>query len=406
MGGLIEGIGALFAELGAGADVGAGAAAGIGAGTLAGAPIAGGVVPEILVTAAPEVGAGLTTGELTAGVGGALTAAGTAFAGNTLPGVGGSGVATGVSAPNAPTSVSPSMATPSASGGATPTLGSSGGVSAGAPLGSSGGVSAGAPSGIPALSSPGVAPVDLTAGGAVNTGVVQNALVPDVAADNAALGTGVSGAGTGAGTGGVTVAEQPSLISKGIAGAINTIGGAGTATPAGVSSTLGIVQPAISGAGLLYNLLQGQPVTPKANQAAISGVESQASNLASQGSQLESYLANGTLPAGAQAAVNQATNAAKAGVRSAYASMGLSGSTMEQEALAQVDQQASAAVFNMGSSLLETGINETQLSSQLYSEIIGLSQQQSQQTGAAIANFAAALSGSTQNRTYTLTPAG
>jgi hypothetical protein len=45
------------------------------------------------------------------------------------------------------------------------------------------------------------------------------------------------------------------------------------------------------------------------------------------------------LPPGAQANLNAATEAAKAQTRSAYAREGLTGSTMETQALADIDQR-------------------------------------------------------------------
>lgn len=108
-----------------------------------------------------------------------------------------------------------------------------------------------------------------------------------------------------------------------------------------------------------------------------------------QGNALDSAIFGGQLPAGAQAAVNQSTQAQKAQVRSTYANLGLSGSTMEADALAQVDQAAAAQTFNFAQNLLQTGLGQLGASSGYYNDIIKAQMQQDQDLGSAFTGLAA-----------------
>ena len=146
---------------------------------------------------------------------------------------------------------------------------------------------------------------------------------------------------------------------------------------------------AISALGLGYSALS-QPSIPGGQLQALTG---QANQLASQGQTLQSYLFNGQLPQGAQTALDQATASASASVKQDYARMGLSGSSAEAQALASVRNSAAAQKFQLAQQLLQTGINETGLSSSLYENIYKASQQENQGLMQAIASFAAAAAG-------------
>lgn len=143
----------------------------------------------------------------------------------------------------------------------------------------------------------------------------------------------------------------------------------------------------VGAAGLGFNLLQGNSVPDQ------SKLEGQAQQLSTQGKELASYLQSGQLPAGAQAALSQATNAAKASVRSNFASQGLSGSQQEAQALQQIDLNAASQQFSIADKLLTQGLDETKLSSNIYSDLLKVNEQQTKDTGSAIANFAASLGG-------------
>ncbi len=91
----------------------------------------------------------------------------------------------------------------------------------------------------------------------------------------------------------------------------------------------------LSGGLLASQLFRGNEAYP-----AEKSLQTLGTNAATEGQALAGYLNSGTLPPGAQQAVSSATNAAKATMRSTYAKMGLSGSTMEAQALQEADRQA------------------------------------------------------------------
>lgn len=144
----------------------------------------------------------------------------------------------------------------------------------------------------------------------------------------------------------------------------------------------------VSGAGLLTDLLSGSPSA---------SAEKQLKNIAgqqnAQGQQLESYLANGTLPPGAQQWVDQQTQAQKAAIRAQYAQSGESGSTMEAQALNQVDAAATAQMFTIASQLLNTGISETNASGTLYNYLMQAQNADAKDVSQAIQNFVGSLGG-------------
>ena len=180
-------------------------------------------------------------------------------------------------------------------------------------------------------------------------------------------------------------------------------GGAAASAPAAGGSgdksildSLGIKNPlgaAIGAAGLGYSVLQGQQ-----QQKYSPEMLAQAQSLNSQGQQLLSYLQSGTLPAGLQASLTQATSAAKAKVISNFASQGLNTDPAQNTALAaqlnQIDQQALISTAQIGQQLMTSGIQETGLSSDLYKTLANIDQTQTANIGKSIAAFASSISGS------------
>ena len=122
-------------------------------------------------------------------------------------------------------------------------------------------------------------------------------------------------------------------------------------------------------------------------------LKSEASQLSRQGGQLQSYLANGTLPPGVQAGITQAADAQKASIRSRYAASGSSGSSAEAADLAAVDQQAQAQGAQIAMQLLTSGISESGLASGIYENIANQSLQEDKDLGSAFGSLASALSG-------------
>ena len=180
--------------------------------------------------------------------------------------------------------------------------------------------------------------------------------------------------------------------------------GAGAAAPASsgagalttgvgpVDSTLSFLgkNPALllGGAGLLK--AESAKNKPVAGQQAL---ELQALQDQQQGQKLQSYLQNGTLPPGVQAGLDQAHHAAQATIKSQYAARGQSGSSAEQQDLNNLAQSVQAQGAQIATGLLQTGIQESQLSTSIYEKLMQTQIQQDQALSGAIANFAGALAG-------------
>lgn len=122
-------------------------------------------------------------------------------------------------------------------------------------------------------------------------------------------------------------------------------------------------------------------------------LQGEAGQLAGQGKELAGYLQSGTLPPGVQGGITQATQAAKAQIRSQYASRGMSGSSAEQADLARADQSAQTQGAEIAIQLLQQGVNESGLASRLYEQILQNSMEKDKELGASFTNFAQALGG-------------
>ena len=177
-----------------------------------------------------------------------------------------------------------------------------------------------------------------------------------------------------------------------------TAGGTATNNSPSVLDSLGIKNPlgaAVGAAGLGYAALENK--APKFSPQ----LEAQAASLNANGQQLMSYLQSGSLPPGLQASLTQATSAAKAKIISNFAAQGLNvdptngyaNNSALQAELAAVDQQALISTAQIGQQLMQTGITESGLSSDLYKTLAQIDQTQTANIGKAIANFASALSG-------------
>jgi hypothetical protein len=188
------------------------------------------------------------------------------------------------------------------------------------------------------------------------------------------------------------------------------------ATAGGASGTGGFLDRPIGDTGIKYGqLLQGglmglQGEMQKSQMDKLLGpLKGSAAALRNESMALSGPLFGGQLPAGAREAVDLATQSAKARVRSTYANLGLSGSTMEADALNNVDRQAAAQTFQMADQLLQTGLNATGMSDQLYSGILNATLGQNKELSDALGSFAAELMGSqtpSAGRTLTLNLGG
>lgn len=163
-----------------------------------------------------------------------------------------------------------------------------------------------------------------------------------------------------------------------------------TFTDAISKNPFGAVGALAAGGGLVNNLIQGQKPLP-----AYSQLQQLSQQLGPEASQLKSYLANGTLPPGLQASVDQSTAAAKARIISQYATRNQSTDPNQNSALAQelagVDQTAVATAGQLAVQLYQQGLSETQMNQQIYAALLNADQAQAKQTQDALGGFAAAL---------------
>jgi hypothetical protein len=158
------------------------------------------------------------------------------------------------------------------------------------------------------------------------------------------------------------------------------------------SSIMGLIQnnpgALLSGGLLASQLFRGNEQYP-----AEKSLQTLATNTGTEGAALSGYINSGTLPPGAKQAVDQATNAAKATLRSRFAETGLSGSTMEAQALGEVDTRAAAQTFQMADQLLQQGANYTNISANLYNELLKTQAGTDQEFQRSLMAFAGGLGG-------------
>lgn len=154
----------------------------------------------------------------------------------------------------------------------------------------------------------------------------------------------------------------------------------------GISNVKDALGPLIAGGGLLATGLKGQQALPNQNQ--LTGIAQQDQQI---GKQLTDILNTGKLPSGLQTGFDQAAAAQKAHVRSQYAGMGLSGSTMEQQALQQVDLQTQAQIGQTITALVQQGLGASGAAAGIYQQMQEPLLAQDKQLSDAIAQFAASL---------------
>jgi hypothetical protein len=159
----------------------------------------------------------------------------------------------------------------------------------------------------------------------------------------------------------------------------------------GLSDPFKLLGLGASGIGLGYNLLKANQSNPIPG---MSNVQSAANQLTTQGATLQNYLTTGTLPAGVQASLDQATNSAIQSVKSNFASRGIApGSTMEQQQIAAIQQNAAAQGGQLALNLLNSGVQMSDLGAQLYQSLVSTNVALNSQTEQAISNLASALAG-------------
>ena len=142
------------------------------------------------------------------------------------------------------------------------------------------------------------------------------------------------------------------------------------------------------GAGLAASALSGSKKPADYAQLQALAAQDQA-----QGTQLQSYLTSGTLPPGVSAGLQSAHDSAAATIRSQYASRGQSGSSAEAQDLANLANTTVSQGANIASNLLSQGIQESNLASGIYENLMKTSISQDEALSNSIAGFAGALAG-------------
>jgi hypothetical protein len=157
----------------------------------------------------------------------------------------------------------------------------------------------------------------------------------------------------------VTPIASSTTATTPVAGDTSTLGSIGNY----LKSNAGLLT--LGGAGLAANL--ASPMLAKLGLAGKIPNEGTLTNIAGQAGQaagnanayagtLESPLTTGKLPAGAETEVNNALNDSITQIKSRYANLGLTGSTMEQQAITEAQNQAQGMRFQIAQQMAQTGL--------------------------------------------------
>lgn len=382
--GLAEGVGipaALAGPLGT-ATTGAleGSALGAGEATITGGNVAQGA----------EFGA--LSGGIAGGVGGLVSGAGGVAPPTAVPGSAGPGALTGAG-----------LGGQLAAGGVAPVAPASA-ASGGAPLAAASGVSAPTLSGPDAV--PGTSTAGITGSSAVTGAPTQSALPGDVGAGASAgmpttVGEVTVAPEAGAPTGPVTGAPPVSaagLGSNSVTGPqavgplappppdVHPVTGS-TTTPGPFSDPKTLASMGLMGADLL---LGNRPPAFENQLNSIAGRD------AAQSRQLEGYVNSGQLPSGMQLNLNIGADAARASVRSQYASRGMTGSSAEAQDLAAVGEREAGQAAEIAQQLYSLGLQEGSQADQIYLQLMQTQIAQDKNATDAITNFTTALARSAQ----------
>lgn len=241
-----------------------------------------------------------------------------------------------------------------------------------------------------------VSPGASSAGGSTVPIDLTSSLSTDFASQPAAATMGISG--------GVTPSAAPMYGPASFggwgggsdAGATPAAAGAGATSGGGLGGVgnklLGFVEnnPGVLLAGGLLgaNMLMGNKPLPAEQSIQRMGEEA-----ASQARTLEAYQQSGTLPAGLQSIVDQQTKAAEAALSTKFADLGLSGSTMERQQLAQIKMAKAAEIAQFADALAKQGIQWAGLSVQEFNQLLAAQQANEDSFTKALGSFAGGLAG-------------
>jgi hypothetical protein len=377
-----------------GAAFGAGESALFGGNPLTGA-VTGGITSGVTTGVGPIVGStlgiGTTAGEALTGAGVGAAASGIA-GGNPL-----TGALTGAAGPLIGSALSPSTSTASGPMGTGTGAGTSGTPAAPGPAG--GGVGSGGGGGGAPASPASAAPVSTVSGGSPPSSTDLTAAV----------------ANNPANTNTPTTPNLGGRVMDFLSNPFGMFGGGGSSVPAptmatdttpagdfspradasggGIGSTIGSWLSKNPGALLGGALLGGEMLFGNQSVPGLGAVQQTAGQEAALAGNLLQPLQTGQVPPGAQSMLDQLSTSMKSKVQSQYASLGLSGSTMEAQDLAKVDQTVAANKWNIINSLISTGTQELGASGTLDQASMNAQIQQDAKMQQAISTFAAALAG-------------
>lgn len=169
-------------------------------------------------------------------------------------------------------------------------------------------------------------------------------------------------------------------------------GTGGGASSAASSAGSGVKDFLKSNANLLLPAaaIGSSAVTGNQTPKGLNQLISQAGQTNQIGGQLAGTLESGKLPAGAESMVQQAIGDGEASIKSKYAQMGMSGSTMESQEIQALHERAQGTRFQMASDLTSTGLTALNNSSAIYDKIMQNQLQQDQGLSNAITGLAEA----------------
>jgi hypothetical protein len=137
--------------------------------------------------------------------------------------------------------------------------------------------------------------------------------------------------------------------------------------------------------GIGYSALRSDRATPGEGQ-----LNAYAQRMGQMGNQLTDPLMTGQLPPGYQSAFDRMQQSAEAAIKSKYAKMGISGSSMERSELAAVPQQLETQKLQLAQSLATQGMQAMGLGSAAYNQIAQNTIAQDKELSNALAMFGAA----------------
>lgn len=137
--------------------------------------------------------------------------------------------------------------------------------------------------------------------------------------------------------------------------------------------------------GIGYSALRSDRAAPGEGQ-----MQAYAQRMGQLGSQLTDPLMTGQLPPGYQSAFDRMRQSAEAAIKSKYAKMGISGSSMERSELAAVPQQIETQKLQLAQSLATQGMQAMGLGSAAYNQIAQNTIAQDKELANALALFGAA----------------